>query len=210
MANSQNPVGLSKSDYAKRRGVSPAMVTKYDRCGKLVFTEDGKIDVKKTDRILDAESGGSAVKKLKEKGGKKGAVKSPVKRSVKTLVKSEPAEKAEEDEIPDLPEEVKAVLGDRLLTKHQAETLKENYLAKLRKLEYEKKSGKVVEVEPLKKILFEMWRQERDALLNLPSRIGATIAAELGIDQNRLIILLEQHIHEFLNERADQPRIRLA
>ena len=96
-----------------------------------------------------------------------------------------------------------------MMSKHQAETVKENYLAKLRKLEYEKKAGKVVEVEPLKKILFELWRRERDALLNLPSRIGAVIAAELGIDQNRLVILLEKSIHEFLAERSDQPRITI-
>lgn len=183
------------------------MVTKYDRCGKLVFTPDGKIDAEKTDRILDAESGISPVKRLKEKGGKKGLVKSPVK----SLVKNEAIQMTEnEEEIPDLPEEIKAVLGDRLLTKHEAETLKENYLAKLRKLEYEKKAGMVVEIEPLKKILFELWRQERDALLNLPSRIGAVIASELSVDQNRLIILLERQINEFLNERADQPRLRLA
>lgn len=195
---------MSKSDYAKRRGVSPAMVTKYDRCGKLFFTPDGKIDAEKTDRLLDAESGISPVNRLKEKGGKKGVFKSPVK----SPVKSKPVR--EEEEIPELPEKIKAAFGEELMSKYDAETLKENYLARLRKLEYEKKAGKLVEAEPLKKVLFELWRRERDALLNLPSRIGAVIAAELGVDQNRLVILLERQINEFLNERADQPRIRLA
>lgn len=113
--------------------------------------------------------------------------------------------------MPGIVEGVTALL-DRadMLSKYDAEEVKENYLALLRKLEYEKKAGLLVEIEPLKKLLFELWRRERDALLNLPSRISAVIAAELGVDQNRLAILLEKCIHEFLDERADQPRLRLS
>jgi len=114
-----------------------------------------------------------------------------------------------EGNIPKLPEKLKALLGDQMMSKHEAETMKENYLAKLRKLEYEKKAGSVVEVEPLRKLLFELWRRERDALLNFPTRYSAVIAAKLGVDQNALTIELELCINEFLNERSEQPRITI-
>lgn len=174
---------MTQAEYAKHRGVARVSVTRWKYKGLLVFTESGKIDVRQTDE------------KLNHKSNKQNEdIRKDIIRKEKNV---------------EHPEKLKALLGDQMMSKHQAETLKENYLAKLRKLEYEKKAGNVVEVEPLKKILFELWRQERDALLNLPSRIGAVIAAELGIDQNRLVILLEKSIHEFLAERADQPRITI-
>jgi hypothetical protein len=209
---------MTQAEYAKHRQVSRVAVTKWKQKGLLVLNESGKIVVNQTDERLNQ------VNSLEENPVNKLTVLvnrlttgpgNQLTESTAICAGNEPDNQDEnqsidaDDAIPDLPKEIEEALGGRLLSKHEAETLKENYLAKLRQLEYEKKAGRVVEVEPLKKVIFELWRRERDALLNLPSRIGAVIAAELEIDQNRLVILLERHINEFLNERADQPRIRL-
>lgn len=99
--------------------------------------------------------------------------------------------------------------GGELLSKAEAERVKENYLALLRRLEYEQKSGRLVEAEPLRRKLFDLWRTERDAWLNWPTRIGAILSTELGVDQNTLTIALEKHVNEHLLERAENPRIDL-
>lgn len=94
-----------------------------------------------------------------------------------------------------------------LLSKAEAERVKENYLAAMRKLQFEKEAGKLVEAEPVKKHLFDLWRRERDAWLTWPARVGAIIAAELGADQAQVNILLEKHVREHLDERAGEPTL---
>jgi hypothetical protein len=201
---------MSQAEYAKHRGVSRVAVHKWKEKGLLVLTKSGTISVNRTDKKLNAlekseteEIGGLLPPENEPEQAKDclshDSGKSDVVRQVE----------AEKEEIPKLPKKLKALLGDQMMSKNEAETMKENYLAKLRKLEYEKKAGRVVEVEPLKKVLFELWRRERDALLNFPTRYSAVIAAKLGINQNVLTIELERCINEFLTERADKPRITI-
>lgn len=95
-------------------------------------------------------------------------------------------------------------------SKTEAEKVKEIFLVLQRKLDYEKKAGNLVEVEPIKKRLYEIWRAERDAWQNWPARVGAIIAARLGVDQNQFTILLEEHVVQHLSERSEQPRLRVA
>ena len=56
-----------------------------------------------------------------------------------------------------------------------ARTAREHYMARLAKLEYEEKSGKLVDVEKVKKQAFELARITRDAILNIPDRISAEL-----------------------------------
>jgi hypothetical protein len=60
----------------------------------------------------------------------------------------------------------------------QARTLNEQYKAAIRKLEYEEKTGKLVDAAKVREAAFSVGRRIRDALLNLPDRLAAILAAE--------------------------------
>jgi hypothetical protein len=91
----------------------------------------------------------------------------------------------------------------------KAKALKETYLARLRRLEFEVKSGRLVDAEAARKAVFDLSRQDRDAWANWPARVAPLIAAELGVDLVKLAVILEKHVREQLAERA-QPTLRIA
>ncbi|MGA0595410.1 hypothetical protein [Enterovirga sp. CN4-39] len=99
--------------------------------------------------------------------------------------------------------------GPQLLSFAEAQTKKENYLAKLRELEFEIKSGRLVDAERVQSSVFDIARIERDAWINWPARVAPLIAAEIGVDQVKLAVALERHVREHLAERSE-PRLRLA
>lgn len=66
----------------------------------------------------------------------------------------------------------------RTATFQQARTLREAYMARLAKLEFEEKSGKLVTVESVKNEAFRTARIVRDNLLNIPDRVAAELANE--------------------------------
>ncbi len=91
-----------------------------------------------------------------------------------------------------------------LLSLHQAQQLKENYLAKLKQLEFEEKSKKLIDSEVVKSTVFAMAREDRDSLVNWPARVSPLIAAELGVDSIALAVLLEKYVREYLDDRSNR------
>ena len=83
----------------------------------------------------------------------------------------------------------------------------DTYLAKLRQIEYWKKSGQLVDAAAVQSEVFEMTHGGRDAWMNWPARVASLIAAEFKIDQVALTISLERHVRQFCVERAD-PELR--
>lgn len=57
-----------------------------------------------------------------------------------------------------------------------SKAIRENYLARLAKLDYEERSGKLVDAEAVKKEAFKVARTVRDGLLNIPDRVAAEFA----------------------------------
>lgn len=81
----------------------------------------------------------------------------------------------------------------------EARRLKEVYLALLHRQQYEQKSGSLVDLDLASSILFESARAARDAWLNWPSKIGALVAADLGIAAaDTVTAVLAQYVHEQL------------
>lgn len=58
----------------------------------------------------------------------------------------------------------------------QSKTLEAEYKAKLAQIEYEEKSGKLVDAEAVKKQAFKVARLTRDAMLAIPDRLSAELA----------------------------------
>ncbi len=78
----------------------------------------------------------------------------------------------------------------------EARRVKEVYLALLNRLEFEQKSGALVELELAQTVMFEESRAQRDAWLNWPARVGPLLAAELGVAAaDRVTEILAAHVH---------------
>lgn len=78
----------------------------------------------------------------------------------------------------------------------EARCFKENYLGLMAQLEYERKSGSLVELDTATAILFEEFRAQRDAWLNWPTRVGPILAADLGVEADRVVEALTAHVHK--------------
>jgi hypothetical protein len=185
---------MSVSQFADHHGVSRQSVYSWKRDGWLVIVKE-KIDVVASDKKLKgARLGKFAASKEAP------AEHQPAEPDVE-INDSEPISKAAARML---------ASGDvRLLSKADAETLKENYLAQLRKLEYDQKSGALVELEVAQNVLFECARVARDAWLNWPAKAAPYIAADLGVDSDKVIDVLTAHVHRQVEELGD-PEGRFA
>ena len=115
-----------------------------------------------------------------------------------------------DDEVEDEEDdETEVIVDGKAMPLAMAKALKETYLARLRKLEFEVKSRRLVDADSVRKMVFDLSRQDRDSWTNWPSRVAPLMAAELGVDLVKLAVILEQYVREQLAERA-QPTLRLA
>jgi hypothetical protein len=148
-------MGLSIRGYAEHRGCSKSAVSKALKEGRITREKDGTIDPEKADKQWAANSDPAQVKAQKARKKKKAA-------KPKTQNSKEP-----ESAQPENPN-----------TYIQSRAIRELYVARLRKLEYEEKAGQLVSVDRVTVRWFNLTRQLRDQLLAIPNRIDAVAAAE--------------------------------
>lgn len=91
-------------------------------------------------------------------------------------------------------------------TFQQARAMREAYLAKVAKLVYEERIGKLVSAEKVKAEAFEAARMTRDAILNLPNRISHELASET--DPSKIHNLLTIELTKALEELANAGKRR--
>ncbi|MDN2631626.1 hypothetical protein OB910_05255 [Klebsiella pneumoniae] len=85
------------------------------------------------------------------------------------------------------------------LSLDEARRVKENYLALLTKLEFQQKDGQLIEMAAAEEVLFNAFRQQRDAWLNWPSRVAPLMAADLGVPADRMTEVLIEHVHKHIS-----------
>ncbi|MDA8487471.1 hypothetical protein NNN71_02530 [Kluyvera sp. Awk 3] len=85
------------------------------------------------------------------------------------------------------------------LTLDEARCMKENYLALLTKLEFQQKDGQLIEMTVAEEVLFNAFRQQRDAWLNWPSRVAPLMAADLDVPADRMTEVLIEHVHKHIS-----------
>jgi len=83
----------------------------------------------------------------------------------------------------------------------KARAVREHYQARLSKLEYEEKIGSLVSKDEVKIATFNAHRSMRDAMLNLPDRLAAMLAAET--DAAKCYEILATEIRKGLGDFAD-------
>jgi len=93
--------------------------------------------------------------------------------------------------------EVPAAAG---LDYFRARAIRENYLARLAKIEFEEKTAKLISRDEVQVAAFTKARTVRDNLLNIPDRLAATLAAESDADKAHQILTGE--IRKALDELA--------
>lgn len=143
--------------YAKTKGVSTEAVSKAVRVGRLsksvVFSAKGQPRV--IPEIADQEWHAST---------------DPSQQRVPAVPPPRPEPEPEAEQ--------PAASEPKTATFQQARTLREAYMARLAKLEYDEKSGLLVRADAVKNEAFKVARTVRDNMLNIPDRIAAELANE--------------------------------
>jgi hypothetical protein len=143
-------VGLS--DYARQRGISPAAVTKAIKDGRIkravILGSKGKKSI--DSEIADQEWAASTDTTM-------GAPSHAVPRGHN--IATQPG-------------------GADTPSFMESKAKRESFMAELARLEYEEKSGVLVQVDEVKREAFRAARIVRDSMLNIPDRVAAELAAE--------------------------------
>ena len=85
---------------------------------------------------------------------------------------------------------------------NKARAVREHYQARLAKLEFEEKTGKLIPADEVKVTAFNLFRRYRDHMLNIPDRLAAMLAAETV--EATVHALLTTEIRKALNDFADE------
>jgi len=183
MSDTATSERLSASEFARRAGCDEKQVRRAIEGGKLTRGEDGKLDAAQLNtawRRPRVDSKANPVAKSSD-------MPSTDKKHVRP------------DAGADAPEVRPA--GSSLLK--DAVTRKEDYAGRLKELEYLKQSGQLVELEVARRVLFDDFRAFRDRLLNWPSRVSSLMAADLGVEADKLSDVLTSHVHKLLAQLAE-------
>ena len=95
------------------------------------------------------------------------------------------------------------VLAGQYADTMMAERVKENALAAKHLLAARRDAGHLVEIEQAEDVLFEIQRAQRDAWMNFPTRVGPVLAAELGMDADKVVEALTVHVHQQLDDLGE-------
>ncbi len=198
--------GISKREFARREECSEGLVRRAVNQGRLTTYDDGTISPSLVGTAWRKGNVGEA--EQPPDGAHTGA---HTRVQVRTPVRTDHSAGEQPDD------ESLAAEAERLiesgavvmLTYGQAVERKENYLALLRQLEYEEKSGQLVDLEVAERELFEASRSSRDAWLNWPARVGPLIAADLGLEADKVTEVLTAHVHKHV-ELLGEPDVQFA
>jgi len=170
---------VSLRAYARHRSVSLKAVQKAIAAGRITLTPDGKIDPERADAEWERNT-----------GPQQRTSSVPVRKS--PVVAPRPA-----TEVPPRTD----LGGIGALDYAKARAIREQYLARLAKIEFEERSGKLVSRDEVQVAAFNKFRTFRDGMLNIPDRVAAVLAAES--DSHKAHEILTTEIRKALLEFAD-------
>jgi hypothetical protein len=178
-------VGISAREFARRDRCSDTLVRRAGKKGKLKVSADGTYDPDEvgTDwrpRDRDLRTGGANTSTCSHP-----ATVSPTSANTGRF-------EAPDDGF-DAP----------IVTMKDALLAKEKYTAMLKHLEFQTKSGLLISAEIAAAVMFQEFRNGRDAWLNWPTSVAPHMAAELGIDPDKLVEVLTRYVHEHLTELGE-------
>jgi hypothetical protein len=183
---------LSQSEYARRIGVSRSHIHTLIK-KKIIPLHEGKIDPTEADQILINHHHPSY---------------DHTRKNTLPFFDESPAPPPGA-EAPPVEQELPST-NPAAVPFHQSRAVKEYYLALAAKLEYEEKSGNLVDRKKTEEKGFELYRNFRDTWLNVPAKWAGEGAAALGLDpvegQALVYNLLDAVVNKTLEEFANGPR----
>lgn len=155
-------MGLSIRAYAEHRGVSDTAVRKAIKQGRISVLKNGKIDPEVADREWENNSNPAYQYVNEEKQNTK------------------PEESSHETSSRDIG-----------VSFQQSRAIREAYEARLKKLDYDQKSGKLIPISEVQVEAFNAARLVRDRILNVPDKVIPLIAGKTNIFEMKEILKKE-------------------
>ena len=178
-------MGLSIRAYAQHRGVSHTAVSKAIKAGRISKEPDGTIDLAKADAHWARNT-------LPSQNLNTGAAKPAAK--VATPAVSTPVSSRE----------VQASLETRATAPdyQTSRAIREAYAARLAKLEFEERTGKLLNADEVKVKYFNLARLLRDRIQQIPRKLAPQIVAAVVAQPDQRVVedLLMDAIREALEE----------
>lgn len=189
---------VSLTEYSRHHGVSKPAVTKWKKGGFLVLV-DNKVDLEESDKKLREFKLG----KFSHADGDVDEKSTSIEPAQEASVSSE--QPPDEERLRTVAQIMSALAdnGLELMPYDEALRFKENYLALLRKLEYETKNASLISLDIAESVLFEEFRAQRDAWLNWPTRVGPMLAVDLGLDAARVTQALTTYVHQHIAQLGE-------
>ncbi|EKN3946572.1 TPA: hypothetical protein U5D97_003670 [Yersinia enterocolitica] len=173
---------MTQIDYAKHAGVDRKTVSRWIKAGKYIVLDGDLVNVEESDKAV------ATLRDSKDPRTKNASKKRPVKVTASDI----------DDSTDETIKEIMLANGVEW-TREEAARVKENYLALLTKLEFEKEDGQLVELTVAEGILFDAFRAQRDAWMNWPSRVAPLMAADLDVPADRMTEVLLEYVHKHIS-----------
>lgn len=198
---------VSRAEFARQHGASKQAASKWETRGALVIV-DGKVNVEASDKKMMFAGLG----RFADRGAAKRADEKP--RASPQAAKPDPAtaEVIQElavdvgDQFADLPglqRFVAVIAAGGYSSAADAETVKQNALALKHLLEARVKANELCEIGDAETILFEQARQARDTWIAFPDQFGPLLAADLGVEAEKVVEALTAHVHQQLADMGE-------
>lgn len=114
------------------------------------------------------------------------------------------------DATPDATPDASVLVDGRPMPFHAAKAMKEMYLAQLRKLEFEERTGALIDRAAAEAAFFDTARAFRDTLLAWPARVAIEMAEEIRVDPatgkvdfRSLTAVLSAGVHKLVTEMGE-------
>lgn len=183
--------GISIREFARRDGCNDKLVRRAITQGKLKTLANG---------LLDEKLVGTGWRKNNRRNAPTEAPKPDADKPADTVRTPEPPL---EPTVTSLKEWLDRILAGDFVPLFEAEKVKENALALKHLLDGRQKAGELVDAQIAQNVLFEQARAFRDILLNWPAKIGPLLAADLGLDAERVVEALTRYVHQLLGELGE-------
>jgi hypothetical protein len=184
---------MSLRAYARHRGVSLRAVQKALASGRINARSDGRLDADVADANWARNTAPRPLPSSSPVNKRANKPATPPASPQSAHHHAEPRPAARESNDPPRLESG--------LEYSKARAVRENYLARMAKIDFEERSAKLVSADEVKVAAFNRFRQFRDGVLNIPDRLAAVLAAET--DPSRVHDALVTEIRKVLVEFAD-------
>lgn len=174
---------MTRIDYAKHAGVDRKTIGRWIKAGRYIVLDGDDINVEESDKAL-------ALLRNSKDGRTTNAAKSKKPVSAPAIAPADNGTAAAVTAI--------MMATGAEMSKEEASRVKENYLALMAKLEYEKQSEQVIEMAVAETAFFEEFRAQRDSWLNWPQKVAPLMAADLDIPADRMTEVLIAYVHKHI------------